>query len=126
MGRAVKYGAAAGWGWGWDWVGPPKKKGPVSENQFRVPWRQRPHPHAPGAARGGGERERERGYLLLGGLPPDLRGVFLIPGKRISRARLLLGLPSSRERTRPAERWGERKEGRRFIPGEARMDGPEI
>ena len=115
MGRAVKYGAAAGWDW--DWVGPPKKKGPVSENQFRVPWRQRPHPHAPGAA---------RGYLLLGGLPPDLRGVFLIPGKRISRARLLLGLPSSRERTRPAERWGERKEGRRFIPGEARMDGPEI
>ena len=74
MGRAVKYGAAAGWGWGWDWVGPPKKKGPVSENQFRVPWRQRPHPHAPGAARGGG-RERE-GIPFAWWTPPGLERGF--------------------------------------------------
>ena len=51
MGRAVKYGAAAGWGWDWDWVGPPQKKKVQSVKiNFRVPWRQRPHPHAPGAA----------------------------------------------------------------------------
>ena len=57
---------------------------------------------------------------MLGGLPPDLRGVFLIPGKRISR-----GPPPFRASkfagTDPAGGTvGGRKEGRRFIPGEAR------